>query len=434
MDGSVRDSSRGRATSGRHGVGEVERTGGSARTRGEVVERSVDVLVVGAGPAGLGAATRLARAGAGRIEVLERERQPGGIPRHCFHGGFDGRHGPAYARGMADDAVSAGAALRTGVTVTGWAGPTTLETTGPRGIERVTARAVLLATGARERPRAARLIPGTRPAGVLTTGELQQAVHLYGRRIGTRAVVVGAGPLAHHAVLTLRAGGAETVALVTDRPPPPLPGALRRTVPVLHRTTVTALTGHGRLTGVRVRHRDGRATTLACDTVVLTGDWIPDHELARRGGVTLDPATRGPAVDTGCRTTVPGVLAAGNLLRGGERAVLAAAEGRAAAVQVLGHLAGEPWPGPGLPVEAAHPLLWVSPNRVHPDGPAPPHNRFLLRAAEALAPPRLTVRQDGLLLHRQLLPRPVLPGRPLPLSARWTRNADPDGGPVRITL
>ncbi|MFE6134096.1 FAD-dependent oxidoreductase, partial [Streptomyces sp. NPDC056437] len=50
--------------------------------------RTVDVLVVGAGPAGLAAATRLAAAGAGRVEVVEREQQAGGIPRHCCHGGF----------------------------------------------------------------------------------------------------------------------------------------------------------------------------------------------------------------------------------------------------------------------------------------------------------------------------------------------------------
>ncbi|NEC09109.1 oxidoreductase, partial [Streptomyces sp. SID7909] len=74
-------------------------------------------------------------------------------------------------------------------------GPRTLDATGPGGLERITARAVVLATGARERPRAARLVPGTRPAGVYTTGELQQSVHLHHQPIGTRAVVVGDEPV-----------------------------------------------------------------------------------------------------------------------------------------------------------------------------------------------------------------------------------------------
>ncbi|MYS10804.1 oxidoreductase, partial [Streptomyces sp. SID6041] len=81
-----------------------------------------------------------------------------------------------------------------GVSVTGWAGPLTLDVTAPTGLERVRARAVVLATGARERPRGARLVPGSRPAGVLTTGELQRLVLRFGARPGRierRAVVVG---------------------------------------------------------------------------------------------------------------------------------------------------------------------------------------------------------------------------------------------------
>ncbi|MEO3973694.1 FAD-dependent oxidoreductase [Streptomyces sp. CAU 1734] len=402
-----------------------------------VVARTVDALVVGAGPAGLAAAARLAASGAGRVEVLDRERTAGGIPRHCLHGGFGPRApftaltGPGYARLLVDEAVRAGAGLRTGITVTGWAGPRTLETTGPQGRERVTARVVVLATGARERPRAARLVPGTRPAGVLTTGELQQAVNLHGARVGTRAVVVGTGAIAAAAVLALTAGGAETVAVVAEDSYRPLP-TLRRRIPVLAMTTVTELLGRGRLSGVRVRHRDGRTATIACDTVVFTGDWIPEHELARLGGVPLDPGTRGPSVDTGFHTAVPGVLAAGNLLHGVERAHVAAAEGRAAAGVALRHLAGAPWPGPGLPLRTAGPLLWIAPGRIHPHGPAPLHDRFILRASRPLGLPRLTVTQNGRLLHRRPVTRPVHPGRPLRLRAGWMADADPDGGELLI--
>ncbi|WP_433573034.1 NAD(P)/FAD-dependent oxidoreductase [Streptomyces sp. CA-251247] len=399
--------------------------------------RTVDVLIVGAGPAGLAAATRLADAGAGRVEVVEREQQAGGIPRHCCHGGFGLRDlqrplsGPEYARRLVHDAVRSGARLRTGVTVTGWAGPRTLETVGPAGLETVTARAVVLATGARERPRSARLVPGTRPAGVLTTGELQQAVHLHDQWVGSRAVVVGAEPVAFSAVRTLRASGAETVAMVTEQPRTPVP-SLRRAVPLLARTHVVELLGRRRLTGVRLRHEDGRTATLGCDTIVFTGDWIPDHELARRGGITLDAGTRGPAVDTAFRTAEPGVFAAGNLLHGGERAGVAAEEGSAAAEEVLRHLAGEPWPGPGLPVRVENPLVWAVPNIVRPHGPQPV--RFVLRPRTPLAPPRVLVSQDGRVLHRQQLLLPARPGRPLHLRAGRLDGLDPDGGPVLISL
>ncbi|KKZ72796.1 FAD-dependent oxidoreductase [Streptomyces showdoensis] len=391
------------------------------------MERAVDVLIVGAGPAGLAAAARLAAAGAGRVEVLERERTAGGVPRHCARGGFGAFTGPGYARRAVRAAVRAGAVVRTGAGATGWAGPLTLEVTAPTGLERITARAVVLATGARERPRGARLVPGSRPAGVFGTGELQQSVELFGlrrERIGRRAVVVGSEPVARHAARTLRRAGVTVAAVVADRPRGPrLPG------PVLRGATVVELVGRGRLSGVVVRGADGRTGLLRCDTVVFTGDWIPEHELARTGGVPLDRATLGPAVDPAFRTPVPGVFAVGNLLRGVEPAVVAAAEGRAVAAAVLARLAGAPWPGPGVPVAPEGALRWASPNRL--TGPAP---AVLLRPADRLVRPLLTVTQDDRILYEARLPGLVEPHRSLRPPTGWTADVDPAGGPVVIRL
>ncbi len=305
-------------------------------------DRQVDVLVVGAGPAGLAAAARLAAAGAGRVEVLEREQQAGGVPRHCVHRGFGTwtrpLTGPAYARLLVEAAGRAGAVVRTGVTVLDWAGPLSLATVGERGPETLTARAVVLATGARERPRAARLVPGTRPAGVRTGGELQQAVHRYRQPIGTRAVVVGAEDVSYAAAATARAGGAEVVAMVTDRPRAASAGAaldarLRSRIPLLTRTTVTEILGHGRLSGVRIRHEDGRTGVLACDTVVFTGDFVAEDELARRARLTF---TRGPYTDR------PGVFAAGGLRQPGQDTRTATREGARAGRAVLEWLISRP--------------------------------------------------------------------------------------------
>ncbi|MFD9000263.1 NAD(P)/FAD-dependent oxidoreductase [Streptomyces sp. NPDC059582] len=401
--------------------------------------RPVDVLVVGAGPAGLAAAARLAAAGAGRVEVLERELQAGGVPRHCAHGGYGTwlhpLTGPRYARLLTEAATGTGAHVRTGVTALDWGGPLSLHTVGPGGREIIAARAVVLATGARERPRAARLVPGTRPAGVYTTGELQQAVHLYGQHIGTRAVVVGAQDVSYAAAATVRAAGADVVALVTDLPRAQTARAraadsrLRHRVPLLTDTSVTELVGHGRLSGVRVRHRDGRTTTLACDTVVFTGDFVPDHELARRGGLLLDPGTRGPAVDGTLHTSRPGVFAVGSVLHAVESAATAVREGAHAAAEVRRWLAAGERPD-GVPLLVTPPLRWIAPNRVTPADRTP----YVLRTSAVLTRPVLHVTQDGRLLHTESPRiRTVLPNRPLPLTAAWTRRVDPKGGPVRVS-
>ncbi|MDI3403761.1 NAD(P)/FAD-dependent oxidoreductase [Streptomyces cavernicola] len=411
-------------------------------------ERDVDVLVVGAGPAGLTVAEHLAAADCGTVEVLEREPQAGGAPRFCHHGGFGTpwTSGPRFAARRLRAATDAGAVVRTSVTVTDLPAPRTVDVTGPDGLERITARAVVLATGARERPRAARLVPGTRPAGIHTTGELQQAVHLYGRYIGRRAVVVGAEPVAYAALETLHHAGVAVVAQLTelDRPQvPPLRAAdarLRRTVPLLTRTMLTEVLGRGRLTGVRVRHADGRTAQLPCDTLVFTGDFVPEAELARSGGVCLDRATRGPLVDTEFRTDVPRVFAVGNVLHAVETAATAAAEGHAAAVAVRrllahenreGRAAAEP-AGPRLVV--APPLRWITPGRLPCDARADDSLRFLVRAAEPLSVrPTLTVTQDGRTLHSERLRGPVRTGNSLELQGHWVRNVNADGGPVHIT-
>ena len=87
-----------------------------------------------------------------------------------------------------------------------------LDVTSPEGLQRVTAARSVLATGARERPRPARLIPGDRPDGVYTTGQLQNLVHLHHGTVGNRAVVVGAELVSWSAVMTLRHAGCATVA------------------------------------------------------------------------------------------------------------------------------------------------------------------------------------------------------------------------------
>jgi len=243
--------------------------------------------------------------------------------------------GPAYARRLVDAAVAAGAVIRTSSTVTGWADRHTLEVTSPDGRYHMQARAVILATGARERPRAARLIPGDRAHGVYTTGHLQNLVHLKHRDVGSRAVVVGAELVSYSAILTLKHAGCRTALMTTTFERPESYGVFNlaaRTpllgVDIATRTRVSRIIGKPTVTGVEIENIDSGVTrTVDCDTVVLTGDWIPDNELARSAGLEIDRGSRSPVVDTALRTSSPGVFAIGNLLHPVDTADVAALDG-----------------------------------------------------------------------------------------------------------
>ncbi len=404
--------------------------------------RSVDVLVVGAGPSGLAAGAALRRAGIREVLVVDRDTEPGGVPRYTDHTGFGLRDlhrlltGPRYARRWVALAERAGAEVLPETSVIGWTGPTSLRATRPDGLWELEAGAVILATGCRERPRTARLVPGDRPAGVLTTGALQRLWVLRRLPVGRRAVVVGAEHVSFSALLALSHAGCRPLAVVTEEPrdqtslPLRLVTAGRMRVPVLTRCRVSRIVGGRRVEAVEITDlRDGDVRRIPCDTVVFTGDWIPEHELARLGGIELDVGTRGPRIDGAARTTRPGVFAVGNLVHAAEPADVASRCGTEVVAGVVRHLAGEPWPR----IRPEAPLVWVSPNAVGPGAEGVPHGRFLLRAGGFAGPGALVVRQDDAALASYRFRR-LVPARSIRIPAEWTPRVDPSGPPVVVAL
>ncbi len=402
-----------------------------------------DVVIVGGGPAGLTAARELARDL--HVVVLDRETEAGGIPRHSDHLGYGVRDlrrvtsGPAYARRLVASAREAGAEIRTESTVTGWAGDRTFAITSPQGRLLVHGDAVVIATGARERPRSARLVPGDRPPGVLTTGQLQNLVHLQHRSPGTRAVVVGAELVSWSAVLTLREAGCATVLMTTEHERGESYAALRGParvalrVDVATRTRVTRVVGRDRVEAVEVLDtRSGQRRTVACDVVVFTADWIPDNELVRLGGVDLDPATLGPRVDSALRTSLDGVFAAGNVVHPVDTADICALDGRHVAHSVRQWLRA-PSPAPaGARILVDAPFRWVAPSLLAPGAGAPSRRRLLLWADDHRTTPRLVARQGGRVVGRRTVPWPVAPGRVFRAPWSLLDGADPTRGDITI--
>lgn len=407
-----------------------------------------DVLIIGAGPAGLTAAAALARRVHGQVLVLDREPTAGGIPRHSDHTGYGIRDlkrlmtGPRYARHLVAQALAAGAVIRTEAMVTGWADEMSVQVTSPEGRYRVAPKAMILATGARERPRTARRVPGTRPQGVYTTGQLQNIVHLHHGSVGKRAVVVGGELVSWSAVITLREAGCATVKMISQYPKVEsyaaftIPGRTVLRVPVATRSRVTRILGRPRVTGVEVEDLvTGHRQVIDCDTVIFTGDWIPDHELVRVAGLDLDLDTLGPLVDTALRTSRDGVFAVGNLLHPVDTADVAALDGAHVADQVINYLTrGPAVRSAGVRITAEPPLRWVSPGILRPGDPEPARRRLLLWTDQFVLRPTVTIIQDGAEIAQRTLWWPAAPGRVFRVPSSMLARVRPTGGPVTIRV
>ncbi|MEP5089624.1 MAG: FAD-dependent oxidoreductase, partial [Paracoccaceae bacterium] len=211
------------------------------------------------------------------------------------------------------------------------AGPR-LQIATARGIGEISASLVLLATGVRETSRAARLLGGTKPAGVITTGTLQSMVYLDRSRPFRHPVILGTELVSFSAIMTCRHLGIQPVGMIepsnraTARWPasqfPRLTG-----VPLHLDTECRSIQGRDTVTGVTVKNAN-KTHTIDCDGVIVSGKFRPDAPLLHTSKLEYDPASGGPVVDQYGRCSDPDYFAAGNLLRAVETAGWSWNEGR----------------------------------------------------------------------------------------------------------
>ena len=296
---------------------------------------NIDVLIIGAGPAGVAAGIGAKKEGAEHVVVLERDWDLGGILQQCIHPGFGLRTfreeltGPEYMHRFIQQAHEAGVEFRTNTMVFQIDKDTNAVWTmnKERGIECLNPKSIVLTMGCRERPAGAIRIPGTRPAGIYTAGTAQRFVNMEGYMPGKRAVILGSGDIGLIMARRMIWEGAEVEGVYEVMS---WPGGLRRNIaqclddygiPFHLQTTVMKIHGADRLEGVTVAKVDDKMTPIKgteryvpCDTLLLAIGLIPENELSRMAGIDIHPVTGGPVVNDLLQTSNPAVFAAGNVV------------------------------------------------------------------------------------------------------------------------
>lgn len=301
--------------------------------------KNYDLVIVGGGPAGLAAAVSAKDHGIDNLIILERDKELGGILNQCIHNGF-GLHtfkeeltGPEYAYRFIEQVLERGIEYKLNTMVMDISvddastAKKIIAMNREDGMFEIQAKAVILAMGCRERSRGALNIPGYRPAGIFSAGTAQRLVNMEGYMPGREVVILGSGDIGLIMARRMTLEGAK-VKVVAELMP--YSGGLKRNIvqclddfgiPLKLSHTVIDIEGKERVEAVTIaevgpdrKPVPGTEERYTCDTLLLSCGLIPENELSKSAGVSINPVTSGPIVNDSLETSVGGIFACGNVL------------------------------------------------------------------------------------------------------------------------
>lgn len=344
---------------------------------------SIDVLVIGSGPAGMAAAIQAKTSGSDRVLLVERAEELGGLLSQCIHNGFgliyfnEDMTGPEYGQRFVEKVMDSKIEVLLETMVLRLTPDRKVTLCNRNGVETLNPKSVVLAMGCRERTRESIVIPGYRPAGIFTAGTAQRWVNIEGYLPGKEIVILGSGDVGMIMARRLTLEGARVKAVVEILPY--IGGLIRNEVqclydfniPVLVEHTVVNIHGTQRVSGVTVARLDqdknpipGAEKFIECDTLLLSVGLIPENELSFMAGVNLDPITGGPILNERMETNLPGIFAAGNCVHVNDLVDNVTLEGEKAGQSAAEHASGKASPKMGIKLEAGENVRYVIPQMI----------------------------------------------------------------------
>ncbi|MBR3403577.1 MAG: FAD-dependent oxidoreductase [Parasporobacterium sp.] len=252
-----------------------------------------DILIIGAGAAGMAAVLAAEKKGYQKILLAERKETPGGVLLQCTHRGFglgyfrEDLTGIEYADRFRRMLEKSCAKILNRTMVLQLYQDRTALLAGKDGLTRVCFEKCIMATGCRERTIQSLPVGGTRPSGIMTCGTAQKLMNIDKLEIGDEIVILGTGDVGQIVARDLIKKGRKVLAMIEQND---VPGGLKRnqeqclkafSIPVMLKTQITGICGSGRIEGVIVRHLDTEAEEfLPCRTLLTAIGMIPEREAA----------------------------------------------------------------------------------------------------------------------------------------------------------
>lgn len=242
-----------------------------------------DIFIIGAGAAGISAAKAAYRAGCRNIAIADRRSSMGGILLQCAHRGFGhDQNGPEYTRDLLKDFPDE-ITFFNNTTVLSVTDDRTAVISGPAfGMQKISYKQLILASGCREVPLGALSITGTRPSGIFTAGQMQELMNIHHQVPEGPVVILGSGDIGLVMADHLAEAGIEIAGIVEQKNA--CGGMLRNrnrllpyNIPFIFDTTIREVFGYPELSGIILQN----GTTIPCRTLLIAAGLVPEQELVR---------------------------------------------------------------------------------------------------------------------------------------------------------